>query len=123
MQRNASECTVDSTSNIAMSIADPKRAQRLRTYILDVLESERHKLGLSEDAMGKALGLKGRRGYSHMRRDAKEPPKYETLVVAVTNLKVVFEHEGLIFGSRDKVTPSFAKHIPIQNQKKRKQKQ
>ena len=83
-------------------------AKRLRTYIVDVLEFERHKRGLSEEAMGKALGLKGRRGYSHLRRDAKEPPKYETLVMAITNLQVVFEHEGLVFGSRDKVTPSFA---------------
>jgi hypothetical protein len=92
-----------------MGIDDPSRAERLRTYIIDVLECERQKRGLSEEAMAKALGLKGRRGYSHMRRVAKEPPKYETLVTAIKNLEIVFEHEGLVFGSREKVTPSFAK--------------
>src|SRR2546429_539063 len=102
-----------------MSLDDPRRPERLRSYIVDVLESERRRRGLSEDQMGKALGLKGRRGYSHMRRKAKEPPKYETLVAAVTNLEVVFEHEGLVFGSRDKVTPSFAQSS-LKKQIKRK---
>jgi hypothetical protein len=103
-----------------MGNAGGTRTKRMRTYIIDVLETERQKLGFTEEEMGKALGLKGRRGYSHMRRDAKEPPKYETLVAAVTNLPIVFEHEGLVFGSRERVTPSFLKES-LGTKKKRKQ--
>ena len=95
--------------------ADLSLAERLRAYIVDVLESERRRRGLSETEMGQALGLKGRRGYSHMRLDAKGPPKYETLVAAVRNLKVVFEHDGLVFGPRERVTPSFAKDPPVES--------
>jgi len=92
-----------------MTRDNPRLAQKLRAHIIDVLEFERERRGMSEGKMGKAIGLSGRRGYSHMRREAKEPPKYETLVMAAKNLQIVFEHEGLVFGPREKVTPSFLK--------------
>lgn len=94
-----------------MENTKPKRRRKVTTYTVDVLESERLKRGLSEEAMGKALGLTGRRGYSHLRRDSEKPPKYETLMAAAINLNVVFEHDGLVFGARDVVTPSFLEDV------------
>ncbi len=60
---------------------------------------------MSDAVMGEKLGLT-RAAYRALKFKKTAKAGYPNLAAAVKNLNLVFEHDGLVFGPRNRITPT-----------------